>query len=242
MDEIITTGDQATAITADVTSSVDCDRIVQACLDSYGKIDFAIAAAGILRDRMVFNMTDAEFAAVVDVHLKGTFNVGRAAARAMRPEHRGAIITVSSTSHEGNWGQSNYAAAKGGIASMTYTWTMEPGRYGINVNSVAPTAWTRLIATFPGAEPPPPEIEPGSAMGSPENVAPIFAYLCSDKVKGITGQVFGLGGGLALWQHPRERIVAVQHGGFTLEDIRRTVNSLFRGQLELYGMAETAYK
>ena len=236
-------GGEATALASDVTNSDDCDLIVQTCIDHCGKIDFAIAAAGILRDRMVFNMSDVEHAAVLDVHLKGTFYVGRAAARAMRQQRFGAIVTVTSASQEGLIGQSNYSAAKGGIASMTYVWAWELRRYGINANSVLPAARTRMVTSIPGQEQAPEEIEPGSSMGTADQVAPIFVYLCSDEAKWITGQVIGLGGErLALWQHPRERIIVTQRGGFSLDDVRRTIPSVFQGQLEPYGLRQNQYE
>lgn len=243
VDAIKAAGGEATAVVADVTQAEECDRIVETCLEQYGKLDFAVTVAGILRDRMMFNTTDAEFETVISVHLKGTFYTGRAAGRAMRQQRFGSIVTVTSSSQEGNWGQSNYAAAKGGIASMTYTWAQELGRYGVNVNSVAPTAWTRMTESVPGVEEPGEELEPGSPMGSPEQVAPLFVYLCSDAAKWLTGQVIGLGGErLALWQHPRERIVVTQRGGFSVADVQRAVESRFRGKLEPYGQRATEYQ
>ena len=166
VDEITAAGGEAIAVMADVTNPDDCDQIIQTCVDTYGQLDFAITVAGILRDRATWNMTDAEFDAVLNVHLKGTFYVGRAASRVLRQQRHGSLVTVTSVAHEGNFGQANYAAAKGAIASLTYTWAIELGRYGVTVNSVSPTAWTRLIATVPGATAPvPDEMPPGSPHG-----------------------------------------------------------------------------
>lgn len=244
VDEIKAAGGEGLAVVADVTKPDDCDGIVQSCLDQYGKIDFAITAAGILRDRALVNMSDEEWQAVINVHLNGTFYLARAAGRAMRQQRFGAIITVTSISQEGNFGQSNYAAAKGGIASMTFGMSIELGRYGVNVNAVLPSAYTRMIASIPGQQDfDPSDIAPGSAMGTPEQVAPLFAYLCSDEAKWITGQVLALGGErLALWQHPREKFVVTQRGGFSLDDLRRAVPATFKGRLEPSGMAQTEYR
>lgn len=243
VDEIIAAGGQATALAIDVTNPDDCDKIVQTCLDTYGKIDFAVTVAGILRDRAMVNMTDEEFDAVINVHLKGTFYTGRAAGRAMRQQRFGSIVTVTSISQEGTFGQTNYAGAKGGIASMTYTWATELGRYGVNVNSVSPAATTRMVTSIPGLEEAASApIAPGSALGSPENVAPLFAYLVSDEAKWITGQVIGLGGErLSLWQHPREKLIMTQTGGFDLDAVRRAIPATFKGRMEPYGPGATEY-
>lgn len=241
--EIVAAGGQAIGAAADVTDSAACEALVQTCIDTYGKIDFVATVAGILRDRAVHNMSDAEFGAVIDVHLRGTFNMARAAAQAMRAQRFGTIITVTSISQRGIFGQANYSAAKGGIASLTYEMALELGRYGINVNSVLPAAFTRMVASVPGAsEPDPANLDPGSAMGTAEHVAPLFAYLASDEAKWITGQVIALGGErLALWRQPQEKVVVINRGGFSLDDVRRTVAGSFRGQLEPYGIGATTY-
>lgn len=244
VDEIKAAGGEATAIQANVTVSEDCDSIVQTCLDSYGKIDFAITAAGILRDRAMVNMSDEDFHGVMDVHMGGTFYLTRAAGRAMRAQRFGSIVTVTSISQEGNFGQTNYSAAKGAIASFTYAASIELARYGVNVNCVLPSAFTRMIASIPGQQEfDPTQLSPGSAMGTPENVAPLFVYLTSDEAKWITGQVIALGGErLALWQHPREKFVLTQRGGFDLDDLRRAIPATMKGRLEPSGMAQTEYK
>lgn len=241
--EIVAAGGQAIGVAADVTDSAACEGLIHTCIDTYGKVDFVATVAGILRDRAVHNMSDAEFNAVIEVHLKGTFHMARAAAQAMRAQRFGTIITVTSVSQRGIFGQANYSAAKGGIASMTYEMAMELGRYGINVNSVLPAAFTRMVASVPGAEAPDPDqLDPGTSMGTAENVAPLFAYLASDEAKWITGQVIALGGErLALWHQPKEKVVVVNRGGFSLDDIRQTIPASFKGQLEPYGIGAIDY-
>ena len=178
------------------------------------------------------------------MHQKGTFYTARAAARAMRQQRFGAIITVTSISQQGNPGQSNYSGSKGAIASMTYCWSQELSRYGVNVNSVLPSAYTRMISSIPGmGEFDPAAVPPGSSMGTPEQVAPLFVYLASDEAKWMTGQVIALGGDrLALWQTPREKVIVTNRGGHTVEDLRREMPAIFQGQLEPVGMGATLYK
>src|SRR5436190_9442277 len=124
------------------------ERIIATAVETFGRIDVLVNNAGILRDRMIFNMAEAEFDAVVAVHLKGTFNCSRHAAVHMRQQRSGRIISMSSTSGlYGNTGQANYGAAKDGIAGLTRVVSRDLGKYGITVNAIAPAAQTRMIAT-----------------------------------------------------------------------------------------------
>ena len=240
---LVAAGGQAIGVAANVTDSAASEALVQTCLDPYGKIDFVATVAGILRDRAVHNMTDAEFGAVIDVHLKGAFNMARAAAQAMRAPRFGSIITVTSISQRGIFGQDNDSAAKGGIASLTNEMAMELGRYGINVNSVLPATFTRMVeSVLRAVAPDPGKLDPGAGMGAAGHVAPLFAYLASDEAKWITGQVIALGGErLALWRQPKEKVVIVNRGGFSLDDLRQTIPGSFKGQLEPCGIGATDY-
>ena len=165
--------------------------------------------AGILRDRMIFNMSEEEFDSVVAVHLKGTFNCSRHAAAHMRQQKAGRIISMSSTSGlYGNTGQANYGAAKDGIAGFTRVVSRDLGRYGITVNAIAPAAATRMTATV-GDSARQARARAGVAgMGAearsllprpqrePDDVAPFATYLASDAAANINGQIFVVMGGI----------------------------------------------
>src|SRR2546427_9564230 len=125
-------------------------RIVQTALDTFGRLDIVVNNAGILRDRMIFNMTEEEWDAVINTHLKGTFAVTRAAAPHMREQRSGRFINMTSTSGlVGNMGQANYAAAKLGIVGLTKVTALDMARYNVTANCISPFAWTRLIGTIP---------------------------------------------------------------------------------------------
>ena len=245
--EIRAAGGTAVADGEDVADWAGAERLVQRCVETFGRIDFLVTCAGILRDRMVFNMTEAEWDAVIAVHLKGTFNCGHFASIAMRQQRDGAIVTFTSGAHEGNAGQSNYAAAKGGIASMTYTWAVELGKYGVRANSIAPIAATRMLGTIPESA-----IERRQAAGAvpglssaadPEEVGNVVAFLVSDEARMVTGQVIGVSAGkVAIWQHPRERWAAYAEGGWTVARLRQHFIPMFGGLLEPYGIRQTRYR
>jgi NAD(P)-dependent dehydrogenase (short-subunit alcohol dehydrogenase family) len=200
VDEIIATGGEAVANTDDVADWDGAKRLVDTAINTFGSLDVVVNNAGILRDRMLFNMSEAEWDAVVRVHLKGTFAPSRWAAEYWRAQHKdGApvdarIINTSSTSGLfANPGQSNYGAAKSGIATFSIIAAKELGRYGVTVNAVAPGARTRMTENLGGGRPAP---EPGAwDERGPDNIAPIVAWLASAESAAVTGQVFLVGGG-----------------------------------------------
>src|ERR1051326_9074549 len=148
--EIQKAGGQAVANYDSVASMAGGKSIVDTAVKAFGRIDIVVNNAGILRDRMIFNMSEEEWDAVINVHLKGSFACTRAAAPLMRQQKSGRIINITSTSGLiGNYGQANYAAAKMGIVGLTKATALDLGRYGATANCIAPFAWTRMIGTIP---------------------------------------------------------------------------------------------
>src|SRR6266581_1186460 len=203
--EIKKMGGQAIANGDSVADFKAAKRIVQCALDTFGKLNIVVNNAGILRDRMIFNMAEEDWDAVVAVHLKGTFNMCRHACEYWREEHKkgnelnGRIINTSSDAGLlGNVGQSNYGACKAAVAAMAIIIGQEMKKYGVTANAIAPVARTRLTvdatpstAALMGQEPKPGEFD----MFSPANIAPVVAWLASDDAKDVHGEVFRVGAG-----------------------------------------------
>jgi NAD(P)-dependent dehydrogenase (short-subunit alcohol dehydrogenase family) len=201
VDEIRAAGGEAVANTDDVADWSGAERLVQTALDEFGALHVLVNNAGILRDRMIANMSEAEFDDVVRVHLKGHFAPLRHAAAHWRDQAKAgtpvaaSVINTSSTSGLfGNVGQTNYGAAKTGIATMTIIAQMELDRYGVRCNAIAPSAMTRLIMTVPGADERPPVRTDEWDSRDPANVSPFVAYLATEDCP-IKGRVFWVAGG-----------------------------------------------
>jgi NAD(P)-dependent dehydrogenase (short-subunit alcohol dehydrogenase family) len=200
VEEIRAAGGEAASHFEDVSEESGAESLIRAALDTWGRLDVVVNNAGILRDRMVFNMSVEEWDAVIKVHLRGHFLVTRAACAHWRDRGKsgeqvsGRIVNTTSTSGIlGNAGQSNYGAAKAGIAAFTQIVAMEMQRYGVTVNAIAPGARTRMTEkTFGDLRVPEGQFD---AL-APENIAPMVAFLASDEAAAITGQVFGVQGGL----------------------------------------------
>ena len=203
--QIVEGGGEAILNDADVSDFEATKKMIDQAVDKFGKLDILVNNAGILRDRMLVNMSVEEWDAVMAVHLRGTFNCTRHAVAYWRSLSKageqvsGRVINTSSPSGlYGNVGQSNYGAAKAGIAAFTVIVAQEVARYGVTVNAVSPSARTRMTEQAFGAISAP---EGEFDAFAPENIAPIVAYLASDDAAGITGQVFGVqGGSIALLQ------------------------------------------
>ncbi|MFD7665439.1 SDR family oxidoreductase [Streptomyces sp. NPDC059788] len=211
--EIEQAGGEAVAVADDVSTMAGGQRIVDAALTRYGRIDGVVCVAGILRERMLFNMTEEEWDPVVATHLKGTFTVFRAASAVMRRQKSGTLIGFTSGNHQGSVSQANYASAKGGVISLVRSAALGLSRYGVTANAVAPVARTRMSANVPT------EL---TEIGEPEDVAALVVYLLSDRAAAerITGQVYTVAGPkIAVWAQPRELRSAYADGGWTPERI-----------------------
>ncbi len=192
------------AVRCDVTKLEDVEAAIAQAAEAGGSVDVLVTCAGIIRDNLLFKMTDDDWNAVVDTHLKGTFYSVRAAQKHMVEQKSGKIVLISSTSALGNRGQTNYATAKAGLQGMTKTLAIELGPFGVNVNCVAPgfieTDMTRQTAERIGV-PFEQFIEhvaadvPLRRAGQPEDVASTIAFLCSDDASYVSGQVIYVAGG-----------------------------------------------
>jgi len=191
--EIEAMGGQAIVDGGSVADWNDAHRMVQSALDAFGRIDIVVNNAGILRDAMFHRMSEPEFDAVVAVHLKGSFNVSRAAAPHFKAQGSGCYVHMTSTSGLiGNFGQANYSAAKLGIAALSKSIALDMQKFGVRSNAVAPFAWTRMIDSIPSETPEQKKRVDGLKQLVPERVAPFVVGLCTDEAKDVTGQIFGV--------------------------------------------------
>ncbi|MFJ5777618.1 SDR family oxidoreductase [Streptomyces sp. NPDC093094] len=211
--EIESAGGEAVAVADDISAMAGGRRVVDTALAAYGRLDGAVCVAGILRERMLFNMTEDEWDPVLATHLKGTFTVFRAASAVMRARRSGTLIGFTSGNHQGSVSQANYSAAKGGVISLVRSAALGLHKYGVTANAVAPVARTRMSANVPV------ELD---GIGEPEDVAALVVYLLSDRAREITGQVYTVAGPkIAVWAQPRELRAAYADGGWTPERIAR---------------------
>ncbi|QUW88896.1 SDR family NAD(P)-dependent oxidoreductase [Streptomyces sp. V17-9] len=230
---ITAAGGRAVGVVAAVGDSEAAERLTEAAVGEFGRLDLLVTNAGILRDRVLWKMTDDDFDSVVKVHLRGTFTCARAAAVRMREQGEGGrlILISSPAGQRGNFGQTNYAAAKAGIVAMARTWALELARAGITVNAVVPVAATEMTKTIPAFAPAieeaertgtalPDRLRKDEGLGTVEDVAGLITFLASDTAKDVTGQAIGIGGDrLALWAHPKEKAVALTDGGWSADAI-----------------------
>ncbi|MDO8612900.1 MAG: SDR family oxidoreductase [Dehalococcoidia bacterium] len=203
-EEIRAAGGSAVANYDSVAELAGGERMVRQCADAFGRVDILVNVAGILRDRMIFNMSEEEWDAVIAVHLKGHYNTIKPASVLMRQQRYGRIVNFSSISGlRGISGQSNYGAAKAGIAGLTRVVARDLGRYGVTCNAIAPGAQTRMTATVPDAARQlrarrgiaSPGGLPTLVQPTPEHVAPMVVYLCTDGAWNVNGKIFHVAGG-----------------------------------------------
>jgi NAD(P)-dependent dehydrogenase (short-subunit alcohol dehydrogenase family) len=231
--EIKALGGQAAASYDSVATMSGGARIVQAALDHFGRVDIVVNNAGILRDRMIFNMTEEEWDTVVGTHLKGGFAVTRAAAPHMKEQKWGRFVNMTSTSGlVGNVGQANYAAAKLGIVGLTKVVALDMARYNVTANCISPFAWTRMIGTIPQAtDAQRARVDKIKKMG-PEHIAPVAVFLASEDAKEISGQVFGVRGKeIMLFNHMRPLMRIHHDAGWTPERLAEMFPGTLRHHL-----------
>ncbi|MFW0794401.1 SDR family NAD(P)-dependent oxidoreductase [Gordonia sp. CPCC 205515] len=246
--EIAAAGGKSVAVVAPVGSTETAQALVKAAVDNFGRLDILVTNAGILRDKVLWKMTDDDFDAVINVHLRGTFTCVREAVVQFREQGEGGrIICIGSPAGQrGNFGQTNYSGAKAGIVGMVRTWAMELRKAGITANAVCPVAATAMTETVPIFKPFIDEAkETGKladvirrevGMGTPEDVAGVIAFLASDAAADITGQAISIGGDrLALWSHPEMTESAYHDDGFSADDVAAVWPGTFANNLETVG-------
>jgi len=190
-------GGDAIANAGSVAAMDGGQALVDLAIDKFGDLHAVICCAGILRERMIFNMSEEEWDAVIAVHLKGHFSVWRPAARYMREKRRGCLIGFTSTAGlEGSAGQPNYSAAKEGIVGLMRSTAIAMAKYGVRANVISPEASTRMTERLP-------DTRRGQVASPPEGIAPVAAYLVSDRATHITGQIVHVRGTqVSVWSHP----------------------------------------
>lgn len=248
VDAIVASGGRAVAVVAAVGTSATAQELVDTAIAEFGGLDILVTNAGILRDKSLLKMTDDDFDQVIAVHLRGTFTCVRAAYASFKERGvSGRIIAIGSpTGQRGNFGQTNYAAAKAGIVGMVRTWALEMSRAGILVNAVIPVAATAMTATVPyfaaaiEAEnehrPMPDFFRKDLGFGSADDVSGLIVFLASDDASGITGQVIGVGGDrIQLWSHPEPVLTALHDGGWSAAEIAAEFAPTVRANLQSVG-------
>jgi NAD(P)-dependent dehydrogenase (short-subunit alcohol dehydrogenase family) len=232
VDEIILHGGRAQAVVAAVGSEETADELVATALSAFGRLDVMVTNAGVLRDKVLWKMTAADFDLVVSTHLRGTFTCGKAAAIAMKEQGSGGrlILIGSPAGQFGSFGQTNYAAAKAGIVAMARTWSLELARARITANAVIPTAMTAMTGTIPAyadlyttfqaGNPIPRSVRREHALGGPEDVTGLIVWLASEDSAEVTGQAIGIGGDkFSLYSHSEVIVEAFQDDGWTAAEI-----------------------
>jgi NAD(P)-dependent dehydrogenase (short-subunit alcohol dehydrogenase family) len=230
-DEIIASGGQA-VVSHDSVSDFDAaGRMVDTAIDAFGSIDILVNNAGIVRDRSLLKMDEEDYDSVVAVHQKGTFNATRHAAPHMKERGYGRIVNMTSSAGlRGNFGQTNYGAAKAAIMGMTFVWAVELNKYGITVNAVAPSGFTRMTeGLYRGEEPP--------ANEDPALNAPLVAFLASEAAGFVNGQVLGRTGyAYTLFQTPRQVAAMWREDGWTPEEVAAHFHEVLGQHLQPVGM------
>lgn len=248
-EDIVEAGGRAVAEPVAVGTTEAGQQLVARAVDEFGRLDVMVTNAGVLRDKVLWNMSDDDFDTVIGVHLRGTFTCAREAVKQFRAAGNGGrlILAGSPAGQRGNFGQTNYAAAKAGIVAMARTWAMECAKARVTVNAVVPNAATVMTETIPflapyakalqSGEDIPSVVRRAASFGTAADVAGLVVYLASDESSAVTGQAIGIGGDrLSLWSHPREISSAFLDGGWDADAISDAFGSSVGEQLESYGI------
>jgi NAD(P)-dependent dehydrogenase (short-subunit alcohol dehydrogenase family) len=231
--EIEALGGKAVPNYDSVSDFAAAERIVNTAVDAFGQLDILVNNAGIVRDRSLLKMEEEDFDAVVAVHMKGTFNCSRHAAPIMKEAGYGRIINITSSAGlRGNFGQTNYGAAKAAMMGMTFIWALELGKYGITVNAVAPAGATRMTAALfeRTGEKPPPEQDP--ALN-----APLVAFVASERASHVNGQILGRTDyAYTIFQHPKQIAWMWRDGGWEPGQVADHFDQVLGQHLQHVGM------
>ena len=221
VEQIKAAGGEAIASYGSVTDWDAAHDIVETAVNYFGRVDCVVNNAGNLRDAIFHKMTEEDFDSVINVHLKGTFNVSRAAATYFRAQTSGCFVNMTSTSGLiGNYGQANYAAAKLGIVGLSKSMALDMGRFRVRSNCIAPFAWSRLIGTIPTNTDEEKARVAKIQQMTPEKIAPLAIALCSDAAKGVSGQIFGVRNNeIFLFNHTRPVRFAHTAEGWTPDSV-----------------------
>jgi NAD(P)-dependent dehydrogenase (short-subunit alcohol dehydrogenase family) len=230
-------GGSAVADGGDIADTATGQRLVDLALETYGKLDIVVNVAGILRDKMIFNLPEDDWDAVIRVHLRGHYSTIRPASAYWREQrnpngHFRIINFTSDSALQGSPGQPNYAAAKLGIVGLTYSLANGLARYGVTANAIAPGAATRLTATIPGDKKL--DNDPARAeVMSPDNIAPLAAYLAGTESDWLSGRTLGASGyDVNLWNNPEVIESVSSDGPWDLTDLPKKLEKNFRPQAD----------
>lgn len=228
VEEIEALGGEAVANYDSVADYESASNIVDTALSRFGRLDIVVNNAGILRDRMLFKMSEAEWDAVIAVHLKGSFNMTRAAAPFFKEQKSGRFIHFTSTSGLiGNVGQANYSAAKLGIVGLSKSTALDMARYNVTSNAIAPFAWSRLIGTIPAETDKEKERVERLKQLSPAHIAPLVGFLSSDEAADVSGQIFGVRGKeIMVFSQPRPIRSVFNADGWSVDSLSAIKGSL----------------
>ncbi len=210
VDEIRSAGGEAVANASSVAEMAGGESLVQAAIDSFGRLDAVVCVAGILRERMIFNMTEDDWDPVIATHLKGTFSLFRPASAIFRKQQSGTLIGFTSGAFAASVAQCNYSSAKGGVVSLVRSAAAGLYKSGVTANCIAPEAKSRMSGNVPMDR----------EFGEPEDVAPLVSFLLGDRARHITGQVYSINGGkIGVYNQPRVLRSMWKQGRWTVDEI-----------------------